>query len=116
MSETKEKRVIEQYVDAMVEGDWTALADCFEPACRFFDFCPIGYQQTNYNLYGKPAIEMFYYNRFFFKYVVVSDPVIQDDMTADYLIAYTNQNMHVQAKIEKLSENGLIKEMVIRPA
>ena len=116
MSETKEKKIIEQYVDAMVEGDWVALAACFEDKCRFFDFCPIGYDQSNYNLYGRPAVEMFYYNKFFFKYVQISDPVIQDDTTVDYLVAYTRQNMHVQAKIEALGENGLIQEMVIRPA
>ena len=113
MSET---RIIEKYVNAMVEGDWKALAECFDARCRFFDFCPIGYNQANYNLYGRPAIEMFYYNRFFFKYVQVSDPVVQDDNTADYLVAYMNHNMHVQAKIEKISEDGLISEMVIRPA
>ena len=113
MSET---RIIDKYVDAMLAGDWVALADCFDDKCRFFDFCPIGYDQSNYNLYGKPAVEMFYYNKFFFKYVVVSDPVVHDDVTVDYLVAYTNQNMHVQAKIEQLTDDGLIKEMVIRPA
>ena len=111
-----EKKAIERYIDAMSEGDWVALSECFTLKCRFFDFCPIGYEMANYHLYGREAIEMFYYNKFFFKTVIISDPVIQDDYTANYLVAYAGQYLHVLAKIEKLSEDGLIAEMTVRPA
>lgn len=118
MSEAKEKekKVIERYIDAMLAGDWVALADCFEPRCTYFDFCPIGTNMQNYHVYGKEAVEMFFNNKFFFKTVVIYDPVIESDTKANYLVAYAGQNLHVQATIDKISDNGLIEIMVIRPA
>jgi hypothetical protein len=111
-----EKKLIERYIDAMQNCDWVALSQCFEVKSRLFDFCPIGYQMANYHVYGREGIEMFFNNKFFFRRILISDPVIQDDSTANYLVAYEGQYLHVQAKIEKLGKEGLIQEMTIRPA
>ena len=44
--------MIEKYIEAMQKGDYKALAACFAPKCRYFDYCPIGANHDNYHVYG----------------------------------------------------------------
>ena len=55
--------MIEKYIEAMQKGDYKALAACFAPKCRYFDYCPIGANHDNYHVYGREAIEMFFHHR-----------------------------------------------------
>ena len=50
--------MIKKYIEAMQKGDYKALAACFAPKCRYFDYCPIGANHDNYHVYGREAIEM----------------------------------------------------------
>lgn len=106
--------MIQKYIDAMVAQDHVALADCFAPRCRLFDYCPGENNMQNFHVCGVAAVEMFFLNKFFFNTIRVSDPVITDDCTADYFVAYGDQYRHVQAKIESIVD-GKISVLVVRP-
>lgn len=108
--------MIEKYVAAMQAQDYKALAACFAPKCRYFDYCPIGANRDNYHVYGKTAIEMFFHNKFTFRIISISDPVIENDTTANFLVAYGGTYLHARATIELATDDGLIQELTVRPA
>lgn len=108
--------MIEKYIAAMQAQDYKALAECFAPKCRYFDYCPIGVNRDNYHVYGKTAIEMFFHNKFTFRIISISDPVIENDTTANFLVAYGGTYLHARATIELATEDGLIQELTVRPA
>lgn len=108
--------MIRKYVDAMTRGDHKALAECFDPKCRYFDYCPIGANRDNYHVYGRTAVEMFFHNKFTFQILSVSDPVIEDEHSANFLVAYGGTYLYARATIERYTEDGLIQELTVRPA
>ncbi len=107
--------MIEKYIEAMQSRDYMQLAACFAPKCRYFDYCPIGANKDNYHVYGRPAIEMFFHNKFMFEGLTISDPVIENDTTANFLVSYSGNYFCAQAAIESVSEDGLIQELTVRP-
>ncbi len=108
--------MIEKYIEAIQEGDYKALAACFSLKCRYFDYCPASNNRTNYHVYGRNAIDMFFRNKFVFRQFSISDAVIESDTSANFLVSYGGTYLHVKATIEKLSEEGLIEELTVRPA
>lgn len=108
--------MIRKYIEAMEKGDYKALAECFTPKCRYFDYCPIGASRDNYHVYGKTAIEMFFHNKFTFRILSISDPVIESEDSANFLVSYGNTYLYARATIEKYSADGLIEELTVRPA
>ena len=70
--------MIKKYIEAMQKGDYKALAACFAPKCRYFDYCPIGANHDNYHVYGREAIEMFFHHKFTFRILSITDPVIRE--------------------------------------
>lgn len=108
--------MIQQYIDAMMKGDYKALAECFAPKCRYFDYCPIGTNRDNYHVYGKVAVEMFFHHKFTFRILSISDPVIESDTSANFLVSYGGTYLYARASIESADENGLIQELTVRPA
>ena len=80
--------MIEKYIEAMLNGDYKALAACFAPHCRYFDYCPIGTNRDNYHVYGREAIEMFFHHKFTFRILSITDPVIESETSANFLVAY----------------------------
>ncbi len=107
--------MIKKYVDAMLSGDPVALAACFSSQCRYFDYCPITNSHTNYHVYGRRGVEMFFNNKFFFRTLSISDPVIESETAANFMVAYAGTYLCARATIEKLSEDGLIAELTVRP-
>ncbi len=108
--------MIEKYIEAMQNGDYMALAACFAPKCRYFDYCPIGTNRDNYHVYGRAAIEMFFHNKFTFRILSITDPVIESPTSANFLVAYGGTYLYARASIESYTEDGLIQEMTVRPA
>ena len=108
--------MIKDVIDAMMAGDYKALAACFSPKCRYFDYCPHGIDMENYHLYGRPSIEMFSHNKFTFHVINVFDSFIKDDYTANYMVSYAGTYMCVEAHIDSVGEDGLIQEMTVRMA
>lgn len=108
--------MIEKYIEAMQNGDYQALAACFAPKCRYFDYCPIGASRANYHVYGRPAIEMFFRNKFTFRILSISDPVIEDERSANFLVNYGGTYLYARATVELADESGLIQELTVRPA
>lgn len=108
--------MIKKVIDAMMAKDYKAMAECFAPKCRYFDYCPLSLNMQTYHVYSRPSIEMFFHNKFVFRIINVFDAVIEDEYTANYLVSYAGTYMCVRARIEKLDENGLIQEMTVRMA
>ena len=107
--------MIEKYAEAMTAGDYKALAALFSDKCRYFDYCPIGANRENYHVFGRAGIEMFFHNKFTFRYLKVTDPVIEDEHIANFLVCYNGQYLYARAKIVQYDEDGLIREMVVNP-
>ena len=115
--------MIQKVIDAMQAGDYVALSECFAPNGRLFDYCPVSkgssvrsYHVCNFFVYGRQAIEMFFHNKFYFHTISISDPVINDDLSADYFVSYGGEYVYARAQIESLSEDGLIQDLVVRLA
>ena len=108
--------MIEKYAEAMTAGDSQALAALFSDKCRYFDYCPLGASRSNYHVYGRNGVEMFFHNKFTFRTLVVTDPVIENDHTANFLVAYSGQYLYARATIELYDEEGLIRELTVTPA
>ena len=108
--------MIEKYAEAMTAGDYKALAALFSDGCRYFDYCPIGSNKENYHVYGRAGVDMFFHNKFVFHTLVVTDPVIENDRTANFVVAYSGRYIFVRATINELDEDGLIRELTVCPA
>ena len=108
--------MIEKYIEAMMNRDYKALAACFAPKCRYFDYCPIGTNRDNYHVYGRVAIEMFFHHKFTFGILAISDPVIESETSANFLVSYGGTYLYARASIELIDEDGLIHELTVRPA
>ena len=107
--------MIEKYADAMTSGDYKALAALFSDECRYFDYCPIGASHANYHVYGRSGVEMFFHNKFTFRQLIVTDPVIEDENIANFLVCYNGQYLYARAKIVEYDDEGLIREMDVNP-
>ncbi len=108
--------MIKKYIEAMQAGDFMALAACFAEKCRYFDYCPIGANKSNYHVYGRVGVEMFFRNKFTFKALSVSDPVIESERSANFLVNYSGTYLYVRATIDSIDEDGLIQELTVAPA
>jgi hypothetical protein len=108
--------MIEKVMDAMVNRDWTALAACFEEDGKLFDYCPSCNGGENWFSYGSDGIMMFYHNRLSFEHLIVNDPVIEDDNTANFFGAYDGPYIYARIKIEQYGSSGLIKKAIVTPA
>lgn len=108
--------MIEKYVEAMTTGDYQSLAALFSNKCRYFDYCPLGTSRANYHVYGRAAVEMFFHNKFTFRTLVVTDPVIESETSANFLVAYGGTYLYARATIESYDEEGLIRELTVTPA
>lgn len=81
----------------------------FAPKCRYFDYCPIGTNHDNYHVYGKEAIEMFFHHKFTFRILSITDPVIESETSANFLVCYSGTYLYARATIECATEDGLIR-------
>ncbi len=108
--------MIEKYIEAIQSGDYVALSQCFSPKCKYFDYCPVSNNRTNYHVYGRTAIEMFFRNKFVFRQFSIFDVVIENESAANFLVGYGGTYLYARATIERLGEDGLIAELTVRPA
>ena len=67
--------MIQNYVDAMMQGDYKALSECFSKNARIFDYTLSTWNMHNYHVYGKKSIEMFFHGQFTSRILKASDAV-----------------------------------------
>lgn len=114
--------VINDFVAAMQNKDYEALAACFAQDSRLFDYCPSVVKRENSFLFGRNAIEMFYHNKFTFGGYGILDPRVVSDRTVNFYADYHGTIIHALAQIENCTDgscaldDSLIQELVIRPA
>ncbi len=104
--------MIKKYIETLEKNDYKELASLFDSKCKYFDYCA----QVNYHIYGSRAMEMFFRNQFVFRQFKIYDYVIENDMCANFLVTYGGKYVHARATIERLSDDGLISELIIRLA
>lgn len=114
--------VINDFVSAMQNKDYKALAACFADDCRLFDYCPSMVKRQNSFLFGRNSIEMYYHNKFMFGGFTMRDPQVTNERTVNFYVDYNGTLIHAIAQIENCNDgvcsldDSLIKELVIRPA
>lgn len=114
--------VINEFIDAMMNKDHEALADCFSEHCTFVDYCPSMADRQNTFLYGPNSINMYFHNRFMFNGFTMLDPRIIDHSSANFFVNYGGRLVHAVAEIvtfgsaEDNPAEKRIKDLVIRPA
>ena len=108
--------LIRRYINAMSNGDPTALSQCFSPKGVFVDFCPEDAGQPKYYCYGPEGIDMFFRNRFIFRRFTITEPAVVSDIQATYVGVYDGLYLKCIATIQEFDEDGLIQRLVVRPA
>lgn len=108
--------MIKKALKALADMDYKTLAECFSEDCKYFDYCPSCTGKENYFVYGSACIEMFFRNRFTFKRLIVSDPVVENETTASFFGAYDGPYIFAHFRIEEFDANGLIKKVVVHPS
>jgi hypothetical protein len=109
--------LIHDFAKAMVAKDYVGVSKCFAEQSRCFDYCPAYAGLDNFYVFGRPAIEMFYHNKFVLGGLSAMDPVIQDERNVNLYISYGGTIVHAAVTILNYDpQNGLIQELVIRPA
>ncbi len=106
--------MMQKYLDAMVQGDYKALADCFTEKCHYFDYSLSSWNMHNYHIYGRKCVEMFFHHKFVFRIVKATDPVLENENTANFFVTYAGHCLFVRATIEAYGEDGKIANMRVR--
>lgn len=106
--------MIQNYVDAMMQGDYKALSECFSEKCSYFDYTLNTWNMHNYHVYGKKSIEMFFRHKFTFRILKASDAVIENENTANFFMSYAGHSLFVRATIEEYGKDGKIQNMRVR--
>ncbi len=107
--------LIERYLEAMLNKDYTALSEAFDKDGTIMDRCPNGTTQHKYHVYGKEAIAMFYRNKFTFARHSISECEVINDLQANFVSNYDGYLVMAIATIHSVSPLGLIESITIRP-
>ena len=105
----------EKYVAAMENKDFTALGELFTKNGHLCDYCPTGTAQHEYHLYGKEAIAMFFRNKFSFRQYSILEAAVANDTQAEFIASFGGFHVMAIATVQKVSEDGLIERMTVRP-
>lgn len=108
-------KMIERYMKAMETKDYEALSQLFEEDGIIVDHCASGPAQSEYRVYGREAISMFYRNRFTFGRHSVREMTVIDDRRAAFVADYDGYLVMAIATIRYTSDSGLIGRLSVRP-
>jgi hypothetical protein len=108
--------MIEKALNALVNKDPAAFAECFSEDGKYFDYCPSCNEKDNFFVYGRDCVEMFFRSRFLLGYLTVSEALVEDANTGSFFAAYYGPYIFARFQIEEFDEKGLIKKAVVHPA
>ncbi len=108
-------RSIEKYVQAMENKDFAGLAELFAKDGTINDYCSNGTAQSEYHVYGREAIHMFFRNRFTFGKCSISEAQVVNDTQAEFVANYGGYLVMAIATVRREDENGLIERLTVRP-
>ena len=106
---------IEKFVKAMENKDFAGLAELFVKDGTISDYCSNGTAQSEYHVYGKEAINMFFRNKFTFGKCSISEAQVVNDTQAEYAANYGGYLVMAIATVRRMDENGLIERLTVRP-
>ena len=106
---------IEKYIEAMENKDFNVLGSLFTDDGHYCDYCPNGTTQHEYHLYGKEAISMFFRNKFLFRQYSIMEANILSDTEAEFVASYGGYLIMGLVNLQKVTENGQIQRLTVRP-
>ena len=109
--------ILNDLAQALEHKDYVALSKCFAFNSQLFDYCPALLGKKSFHVCGRPAIEMFYRNRFILGGLSIRNIQIHGDDSLNLFISYGRDTICADVRVEDYEpESGLIKKLVIRPA
>lgn len=108
-------RLIENYIEALENGDYTALGELFTKDGHYCDYCANGTSQHEYHLYGKEAISMFFRNKFLFCQYSILEPAVLSDSQAEFIADFDGCYVAAIANLQQISGDGRIRRVTVRP-
>lgn len=109
--------MINKILNALVNKDSQALADCFTENCTYYDYCPVLNGAQNFYVYGNACMALLFKHIFVAGDLEVREPEIEDSDTATFFGAYYGPYVYARLKIEEYDEaTGLISKAVVTPA
>ena len=108
--------MIEKLLQALCEGDETALAACFAEDGKQFDYCPCVEGKDAYIIYGRSGIELLYRSLFAVRRMTAASPEEDGADTGTFFVSYEGPYIYARATVEKVDAGGLIERAVITPA
>lgn len=106
---------IEKYVEVMQNKDYAGLADSFTKDGILCDYCTNSSSQKEYHIYGREAINMFFRNKFGFRQYSIADAEVVNDTQAEFVANFGGYNIMAIATVREVSEDGLIRNLTVRP-
>lgn len=108
--------LLENLINAMLQGNAKAMAAYFDTTGRYDDSCLTGVFHAETHLIGRAAVDMHFFNRFIFQtYQVVRAQVI-DDSHAELDIMNVGQPEKVVLSLDKCTADGKIAQVTVRAA
>lgn len=108
--------MIEKYLDAMMNGDYTTLATLFAKDCIIRDCSPMLLGQKAKTICGRPAVDMLYHHKFVYGLTRAAHGRKCSETTADLFMIQYGMYITSVVTIEETDRDGLIHRLTIRPA
>ncbi len=106
---------IEKYIEAMNNKDFAGLAELFAPDGILSDYCTNSAAQSEYHIYGREAINMFFRNKFGFRRYSIAEAEIVNDTQAEFIANFAGYNIMAIATVREANDEGLIEKLTVRP-
>ncbi len=104
--------MINKFVHAMETKNYLELSQLCSDDVVFADTCPKGLKQSDYFVYGKEAVEMFYRNRFTFGRHYIKNVKILSDTKLEFISVYDGYLVAAHATLTII--DGLITMVIIQ--
>lgn len=106
---------IEAYIEAVENKDYEELGSLFTKDGHYCDYCSNGTSQSNYHLYGKEAIAMFFRNKFLVHQYSISEATVLNDKQAEFIASFGGYQVMAIATLQQMSADGHIMRLTVRP-
>ena len=104
--------MIQNYVDAMMQGDYKALSECFSEKCSYFDYTLSTWNMHNYHVYEKNLLRCFSATSL----LSASQGQRRSGRKREYRKSSLSMlySLFVRATIEEYGKDGKIQNMRVR--
>lgn len=108
--------MIERIINALMNKDSEALADCFTENCLYYDYCPVLNGFPNIYIYGNACMALLLRHLFVSGDLEVREPLIEDADNATFFGAYYGPYIYARLHIEEYDSEGRVNKVIVTPA